>query len=110
MDEACGWHRHGYVLSFRQGQAQILDRERHCHSGWVIASLDDLFAVGFVNPGIEQRISQHVECQALVDPALSQQRQHLAHAFKRGRSECIGSEFHKVRQCGIFGDHEEALA
>jgi hypothetical protein len=44
----------GRGFGFGQCQQQILYRERRCHSGWAVSSVDNLLAVALVDPGVEQ--------------------------------------------------------
>ena len=110
MDEARGGHRHGLVLGFRKCEPNVPEGERHSHSWWAESTLHDLAAISLVNPGVEQRICQHVEGKTAIDAALFQQRQNLTHAFERGCGQRIGGELRKIRQPGVIPNREEALA
>src|SRR6266852_1268655 len=83
VDEARRGHWHLAFLGGSEREAQVLGGQPYGESGRGIALVDNLAAVSLMDPGIEQRVCQHVIGQVAVNSALSQQRQDLAHAFER---------------------------
>src|SRR5712691_8491633 len=98
------------MFGLGQREPEVLDGEWRRQSGRAVVLIDNLRAVSLVNPGVEQRIGEYIEREVAVDPAFSQQGQHLTHALKGRRGEDVGGELDEVRQSNVFANHEEPLA